>query len=208
MWEINLVKYRFKSLKRGKVAKLFLCGEAVLLLITLLLLYGLHYRISHQIERAQKELESAQENFILLSKNYTLEKKGGDVEEIKKQWKRLGENFSAINKIVQKRIIWSPKLQAIAESIPSTIYLRKIYDDKKTVDDKAVNILVIEGFVQASAEDALVHINEFTTRLENNALLKEQVSKIERPYVSKPKVTEDQKMFLHFKLFCYLNGKK
>jgi len=204
MWEINLVRYRLKSFKKGKIAKLLIYGEILLFLITLLILSGRYFHISYEIEQAEESLESSQEKFIDLSEKQGA--KGGNIEEIKKEWKRSSDKLSLINAIMGERILWASKLQAVAESIPSNIYLKKIYASvsEKEIEGKKVKILVVEGSVLASTKDALPYINEFINQLGKNHLLKEQISRIERPFVSKPKFTEDQKEFLDFKLFCYL----
>ena len=202
MWEINLVRYRLKSFKKGKVAKLFIYGEIFLFLITLFVLNGRYFHISHKIEQMEKNLESLQKDYIGKIGEGGSERV--DLEEIKQEWKRLGDKLSLVNTIMEERILWAPKLQPIAESIPSNICLQKIYASEKTIDKKKVKVLVMKGSIQAPAEDVLSHINKFINQLKENPLLKEQISKFERASVSKPKLTEDQKTISDFELLCYL----
>jgi len=127
--------------------------------------------------------------------------------EYKSRWGKLSSQLSLIDEIMQERVLWAPKLQAINTTLPADMWLSKIYLQEKTkkrgLQSPDRQALILEGFVLSKQGRELVHLKDFISNLKKSSVFMKGLKGVELSSTKGEKMGETEVMA--FQLSCPLS---
>jgi len=187
MIELNLLPDELKAKKKKTfelpklpIIPFLLAGVACLILFQTVMLIFIAYNKT-ALAGLKKEWEA-----------YAPQRK--KIDELKGEAADINEKVKAIGDLTANRILWARKLNALSDSVPSSIWLSKISYEKTGSMPK----LTIEGYTVGGEED----VGNFMNTLENNKDFFQNMKDIELGF-TKDSVIEKNEV-TNFRLICTL----
>ena len=117
MIDINLLPEEFRVVEGTPKPRLVASYLGVAIALTLLALLGIQY-FAYEAELANNEQ--------LTERKAQLEKKAEEYDDVQREIAMLSKRRDVISTVLQKRLIWSPKLDQLIDLIPDYVQLGRI----------------------------------------------------------------------------------
>ncbi|HID94430.1 MAG TPA: hypothetical protein EYP53_00035 [Candidatus Latescibacteria bacterium] len=116
--------------------------------------------------------------------------------------------LSLITKVLNKRLLWAPKLNEISNHLPEKVWINRIYTANigRHSAGEPFRALVIEGSLLATpGEDPSDTINLYISRLSSSPLFMKGIGKVELASIGQKKGSQEVR---NFRLLCRLSEGK
>lgn len=207
IFEINLLKDKAKAQKKRSFLRVILYMELFLFALTFLLLGYHRLVLYYKVESTQRTLAILNEDIIFLSREgATLT----NLREISDKYAEITAQLSAINKLLEDRLLLSYKLKGISNIIPDDVWIHRlniIESEQKKGEGKPIEIkmLSLTGFVMAEREEAFGKIQSFIKNLEEEPLFSENIKSIKLSYISRPQARFTESV-MEFNIICQISN--
>ena len=107
------------------------------------------------------------------------------VDKVLMELRMLKNKLESIDKVTTgKRIFWSPKLNAISDSVPRGVWLNRISLDEQ--------ILLLDGSAVSKIQDEMISVGDFITNLKSQKAFMEHLDSIDVSSIQKRQIKSVQ----------------
>lgn len=195
VFRVNLIKDRVISPGGKRIILTLLYSYSFILLLSLIVIFSIYQANSHKIRACKRETARLGQQVSDLGVNL------GQIDDFKAEWARLSQEISLINKVMEGRVLWAPKLEALSASLPLEMWIGRLY--LEGTSDEGPRTLVLEGLVSIKGGRQLELVEKFITALRKSAVFMKSLAKVELSSAGQTKVGGTEVMT--FKLTCPLS---